>query len=334
MSSLFIYKEKVESIFQLLGQKENDLSFSVGYALSICPSLLINLIKEVEIDTQIDTNKIKINLQKFEKEKGLTDFEIFQENDFHIIIEAKRGWIFPTELQLQKYASRPTFKNSRAKEKRIIVLNESTSDFARAHFKSNSIETVPVQVISWHTIRRLSSISLKTSNYKERNLLSELIKYLERFSSMQKVDSNWVYVVSLGWNKPDKWKINWQDIVNVKRKYFHPVGGCVGGWPAEPPNYIAFRYGGKLQSIHHIDKYEVFNDPSKHFNEIPEHKWDQDHYLYYLGPPIKPIREVKAGPKIIRNIRVWAMLDLLLTSETIQEARDKSRERERKSFNI
>ena len=45
-----------------------------------------------------------------------------------------------------------------------------------------------------------------------------------------------------------------QDIVNKKRIYFHPVGGGPGGWPSEPPNYIAFRYGGKLQTIHHIDQ--------------------------------------------------------------------------------
>ena len=143
---------------------------------------------------------------------------------------------------------------------------------------------------------------------------------------MQKIDSNWVYVVSLGSGIPDKWNVSWQEIVNKHLKYFHPVGGGKGGWPTEPPNYIAFRYNGKLQTIHHIDKYEVFTDPSAHFKTIPKANWNP-HYLYYLGSAIKSSKDVKAGKKIVRSMRVWAMLDLLLTSKTIQEARDKSNAR-------
>ena len=71
---------------------------------------------------------------------------------------------------------------------------------------------------------------------------------------------------------------------------------------------------------------EVFTDPSLHFNTIPKETWNP-HYLYHLGTAIKPTREVKAGEKIVRSMRVWAMLDLLLTSETIQDARDKSQVR-------
>ena len=140
---------------------------------------------------------------------------------------------------------------------------------------------------------------------------------------MQNKDSNWVYIVALGCDKPSGWQINWQDIVNIKEKYFQPICGINGGWPSEPPNYIAFRYRGKLQTIHHIDKYEVFNDPSIHFSEIPKGNWG-NHYLYHLGPAIKPIHEVKSGKRIVRDMRVWAMVNLLLTSQTIQEARDKS----------
>jgi len=50
----------------------------------------------------IHIDKIEIRLQKFEKSKGFTDFEIIQEGDFHLIIEAKRGWVFPTYHQLKK----------------------------------------------------------------------------------------------------------------------------------------------------------------------------------------------------------------------------------------
>ncbi|MEI6347854.1 MAG: hypothetical protein WCP69_07905 [Bacteroidota bacterium] len=326
MADLYIYNNKIESIFQLLGQKENDISYSVGYAFSNCRHFLQKFLQHIKIKTPFDPDKIKIRLQTHEKEKGFTDFEIIQDNEFHIIVEAKRGWTFPTKDQLDKYATRPTFVSSTAKDKRIVVFNESIPAFTKTHFGITAIRTIPVEVVSWNDIQKIASSSKAIGRDTENRLLKELNIYLDKISSMQKIDSNWVYVVSLGSGIPDKWSVSWQDIVNKHSKYFHPVGGSKGGWPAEPPNYIAFRYGGKLQSIHHIEKYEVFTDPSIHFTTIPTVTWDP-HYLYDLGPAIRPSHEVKAGKKINRSMRVWAMLDLLLTSQTIQDARDKSNTR-------
>lgn len=323
MAELYIFNNKIDSIFQLLGQKENDISFSVGYAFSNCRHFLVKFLQHININAPIDPNKIKIRLQTHEKNKGFTDFEIIQENEFHIVVEAKRGWNFPSIHQLEKYATRPSFAISAAKDKRIIVFNESIPSFTKTHFGITSINSIPVDVISWNDIQKIASSSKTIGRDFENRLLKELNIYLDKISSMQKIDSNWVYVVSLGSGIPNKWDISWQDIVNKYSKYFHPVGGSKGGWPAEPPNYIAFRYGGKLQSIHHIDKYEVFTDPSLYFTTIPKETWNP-HYLYHLGHAIRPTREVKAGKKIIRSMRVWAMIDLLLTCETIQDARDKS----------
>lgn len=323
MADLYIFNDKIESVFQLLGQKENDISYSVGYAFSNCRHFLQKFLQHIKIKAPFDPDKIKIRLQTHEKEKGFTDFEIIQDNEFHIIVEAKRGWTFPSKAQLDKYATRPTFVSSTAKDKRIVVFNESIPAFTKTHFGITTIKTIPVEVISWNDIQKIASSSKAIGRDTENRLLKELNIYLDKISSMQKIDSNWVYVVSLGSGIPDKWSVSWQDIVNKHSKYFHPVGGSKGGWPAEPPNYIAFRYGGKLQSIHHIHKYEVFTDPSIHFKTIPKGTWDP-HYLYDLGPAIRPSHEVKAGKKIIRSMRVWAMLDLLLTSQTIQDARDKS----------
>ena len=36
---------------------------------------------------------------------------------------------------------------------------------------------------------------------------------------------------------------------------------------------------------------------------------------------------MKTGPKVSRSARVWAAIDLLLTCETITEARDRTQER-------
>jgi hypothetical protein len=326
MTELYIYNNKIESIFQLIGQKENDITYSVGYAFGNCRQFLQNFLQHIKITTPFQPDKIVIKLQAHEKGKGFTDFEIIQENEFHLIIEAKRGWTFPSQGQLDKYATRLSFKNSLAKDKRIIVFNESIPAFTKAHFGIKQIQSIPIQVISWQDIQRLTTSSKKSGHDSENRLLKELNIYLNKISTMQQKDSNWVYIVSLGAGGPDKWNLTWQDIVNKHEKYFHPVGGGKGGWPPEPPNYIAFRYGGKLQSIHHIDKYEVFEDPSLHFPTAPKEKWEE-HYLYHLGAAIKPSpdREIRTGKRITRNNRVWAMIDLLLTSKTIQEAWEKSK---------
>lgn len=51
-----------------------------------------------------------------------------------------------------------------------------------------------------------------------------------------------------------------------------------------------------------------------------------NYFVYKLGPAIIPTKEVENG-KIYPNGRVWAMLDTLLTSDTISEARDISKAR-------
>ena len=72
-----------------------------------------------------------------------------------------------------------------------------------------------------------------------------------------------------------------------------------------PPNYIAFRWDGHVRRIHHIDAYAVVDD-------LP-------HIVYDLGPPILPASPLPTGGNY-RPARVWAALDLLLTSATMREA--------------
>ena len=142
---------------------------------------------------------------------------------------------------------------------------------------------------------------------------------------MQDIDSNWVYVVAIGRGTKKGWGISWIDMVEKKRRYFHRMG--VHGWPKEPPNYIAFRYRGRLQSIHHIERHRVVNDLHDAFKEIPSKK-REPFFVYELGRPIKPQSKVRTG-NIYANGRVWCMLDTLFTSSTIAEARDISHKREK-----
>lgn len=162
----------------------------------------------------------------------------------------------------------------------------------------------------------------------ESRLLRELGRYLRRLVSTQNQRDNMVYVVSLG-DQPTEWSpISPRDIVLRHGRYFHPVGGSGGGgWPKEPPNYLGFRFDGRLQQIRHVDAVEVTQRPREFipgFGE--EHDFADLHYIYDLGPPIEPAGEVCNG-QVMRALRVWAALDLLLTSETIGEARDRTNER-------
>lgn len=156
---------------------------------------------------------------------------------------------------------------------------------------------------------------MKTETQASRRVLRDLEAFLGPLIGMDSLFSNRVYVVSLGGGAPEGWPISWVDVVARHNRYFYPVGK---GWPS-PPNYLGVRYGGQLQSIHHVDDYEVFTNPSIPFPEVPSAVWPQ-HYLLTLGPPIRPARRVANGPRIHMSNRCWCMLDTLLTAETVSDA--------------
>lgn len=323
MSELFIHKKKINSVFQLLGEKENDISYSVGWALANSHNFLDVFLKAaVDWNGEYSPDDILVRLQGHESGGGFTDFEIEYPGYFHLIIEAKKGWNFPGENQLIKYTKRVNFKKSSAKIKKLLVLSESSEEYANAHFKIGRLKGIDIKTISWKDVYNYSKKAMIGGSHAEKRLLIELNKYLESIMTMQNQDSNWVYIVSLN-NRPPVAgaTISHIEIVNNKHRYWHPVGG---GWPKEPPNYIAFRYRGKLQSIHHIERYTVFTDPHEIIKEVPSTDWKVPHFAYKLGPGFSPANEVKNG-KLFGSGRVKVRLDKLFTCETISEARDASK---------
>jgi hypothetical protein len=138
----------------------------------------------------------------------------------------------------------------------------------------------------------------------------------------QDQESNLVFVVALGADTPKKWKLSWIDIVVEHSRYFHPVGNR---WPTDPPNYLGFRYGGRLQSVHHVEDHHVIEDLSRACPGIPKTP-KAPHFLYHLGRALPLHKEVRTG-KLYRNGRVWCAIDLLLTSKTIAEASARTKQR-------
>ena len=115
----------------------------------------------------------------------------------------------------------------------------------------DKVKNILVKAISWSQFQAMALQCVIHANHDEKRLLKQLIHYLGKVTNMQNQYSNLVYVVSLSRDTFSAADITFIDVVEKFGKYFHPVGGSKGAWPIEPPNYIAFRYSGALQSIHH-----------------------------------------------------------------------------------
>lgn len=324
MAELSLHGREVGSIFDLLGTDENDITKAIAFTLARSPSLLrMFLSKVLNVSWTRSVGNLQIRLQQSETAGGITDIEIEEQGHLYIIIEAKRGWNLPSRDQLKKYVGRKSFKNSTAPFKQLFVLSECSLEYAELNLEPRQLAGLRVKLLSYRDMVVFARSALHEGSHAEKRLIGELLAYLRGVTTMQEVDSNWVYVVALKQEVPKGWAISWIDIVKRKRRYFHPLG--VRGFPKEPPNYIAFRHHGRLQSIHHVDEYEVITDPHMRIAEIPSLEWEP-HFFYRLGPAFAPSGEVKTG-KIWPNGRVWCMLDTLFTCDSISSARDLSQER-------
>ncbi len=321
MSKLFVMAAElrlqgrtIASVFELIGDRENDITYSIGWAMSQCPLFRARVIGEI-LPEFASAMTDSILLQE-RGEGGITDIEV-KGPAVHIILEAKRGFEVPTLEQLTRYAGR--LANSPRPGKAIVSVSESSRDFASTR--------LPAQVagqrcchMSFADIDRLAR--QREGTHAEKRLLAELSTYLNRIARMQDVTSNIVYVVALSDDCPEKSTVTWREMVEGHGMYIHPVGNS---FPREPVNYVGFRYGGQLRSIRHVERYEIIDGV---FDRIPGCRYEMEcpYYLYHLGPAVLPSKVVKNGKVTMAN-RVYAAIDLLLTCDTISEAGELTRQR-------
>lgn len=325
MIELYLHNRALVSIFELLGGKENDITASIGWALSQSPVFLRGLARRIFPKVGNPTIDC-IKLQDYDDPTGITDVEIIGA-EIHYIIEAKRGWNLPSKHQLKKYAAR--LRKARSRHRALVVMAECSDEWARLRGLPEIIDGFKLVYLSWGDVFNICS-RVPTCTHAEKRLLAELRTYLRRIVSMQNQESNWVYVIALGSeDKIQDWAgKSWRDYVMTNRLFFQGVDESAP-WPKEdPPNYLGFRYDGKLQSIHHVDNYEIVGHLRGHVPRVCKHKvWmDEPHYLCKIGPAIVPCRDVRTG-SLYRNTRTWAALDLLLTSKTISAAWNKTKGR-------
>ena len=264
-----------------------------------------------------------MKLQTGRAEHGITDAEIDLDN-ISIIFEAKRGAELPGAAQLKKYAA--VLTKASATERLLVTLTNATPAYgtdALARLESE-IQGVRLLHRSWREIKVIAESAISRETNANKGWLRSFIAYLEGLE-METRFSNRTYVVSLGRGNPKGWGFSWIDIVEKRERYFYPVGK---GWPPPPPpNYIAFRHGGLLRSIHHVEGCDLITGPQTVFPEAAKGTWPL-HYCLHLGPPIRPQKtRVPAGRRIKWAARVWCMIDTLLTSETISDALSETKRR-------
>ena len=120
MAELRLHSRPVPTVFDLLGDKEDDITYSVGWGLAQSDALAYALLGEA-FDGELGP-LTAVLLQQTETGTGRTDVEV-QTRDAHLIVEAKRGWNMPTRTavpQLPEALSRcsPPPQRSRSSERR------------------------------------------------------------------------------------------------------------------------------------------------------------------------------------------------------------------------
>jgi hypothetical protein len=314
---------RVQSVFGLHGTDENDLSAAFAFGISRSRVLLRAVLQDVAPEYAEQCDMASIHMQTARLSAGITDIEIRLGDKAVVVFEAKKGAEYPTRAQLAKYVAgcqADGFENIKmvALTNREPVPGGAPTDWARIK--------APVCIRSWRWVRGLvRGVIRSETSLTTRTMLSELHSFLEEFMGLERTYSNLVYSVVLASGNPDGWKTSWIDIVEKHDRYFYPVNG--GGWPP-PPNYMGFRYRGQLQSIRHVESYEVVPDVRPHFSGADSgDAWEGPYYLLRLGPEIKPAKPVPNGPNVQRNMRLWCMLDLLLTAPTITDALAETKKR-------
>ena len=312
MAELILGARTVETVFDLRGRDENAMTFALAWAMSKSDRLLKGVLARVT-ETTFDPGGAVISIQRAD-DLGITDIEVRVADRLHVIVEAKRDWTLPMYEQLDRYAQ---LLDRNVADYRLAVLTQwGATNYASRRIASFDLG-VPVEVVGWEDVLGVTREAAAVTLGRERATLKELATYLSRVVDMRDIDSNRCYVVSLSRATHPHVPIDFITIVEHHHRYTYPATG--GGWPKVPPNYMGFRFRGELQYVCHVDDYAVTTNKSEFFPGTPSVEHDAD-FILTLGPFIRPKTRVPAGPKVRRNSRVWADIDLLLTADSITDA--------------
>ncbi len=310
--TLKLYGRDVSSVFSLLGPKERGLTASLGFTLAKDQKLRAAVLSALGVAA--DTPDV--SLESYGDGLDRTDIELADER-VRVVIEAKVGWQIPDRVQLEKYADR--------RPDVILAITHCTDLVARKLGLPTSVRDVPVVHWPW---RRMLEI-VRAEQRRGGRWIKDLQVYLEaNVATLQNISSAWVYCVVLG-PIQSLGGAHGRDYLE-RDLYFHPQGE---GYPKTPPNYLGFRWANMLQTVRHVDSYEILgdlrdSDAIGSATVTDEEAMARPHLVYRLGPHIGPVQPLPAGTNY-RASRHWAFLDLLLTAPTIKDALAHTRARQK-----
>jgi hypothetical protein len=313
--TLSTYGRHVPSVFDLLGRGEVHLTSALGWTIAESPTLARSLWTRLSLPG--DPYNLDVALEVADDE-GRTDLELVT-NDVRVIIEAKKGWLLPGDLQLRRYVGRFTAD----RHSLMVTLSDSSHDWAASELR-DSVGGVPVVHLPWDDVR--SDIRAARRNAKrpaERFWLQQLSTYLAGATAVRDPAEQWVFVVVASLDKPGKGgSRTFRDFVTTERAYFHPFGK---NWPKRPPVLMGFRWGGQVRQVNRVVHSEVVPNLQARWPDIPrdEETADQPHAIYDLGPDIPIPRIPTTG--VYQARRVWVLLDQLLTQPTLVDAEKASK---------
>jgi hypothetical protein len=322
MVSLHLHGADVQSVFGLLGTKENDLTAAFGFVLSRCPPLAAVIAERVAgaVDAPV-SGDLSFALE-VRDDAGRTDLE-FRLGSGLYIFEAKRGWLLPTKAQLAKYAGRVKASNGSGA---LVTLSQASHALASYNLPPH-VEGVPVIHLPWSDVLADIELTRPKCRGHERLWLDEFRAFLREVIWMRPVGDSWTYCVVLNDVKPCG-GASFKQIVTEQLSYFHPYG--IRGWPTEPPNFMAFRWNGAVQRIHRIVEHEVVPQLSDCWPYLDDEAANRPHAVYRLGPRLPPYQPVPNGASY-RASRLWVLLDQLQSAPTLAAALAQSKELSKRS---
>lgn len=186
---LLRYQKPVATIFDLLGTKEDDMTYSLGFVVSRSPHFAAALLKLVTgRDPKIPPQGI-VRLQTIAaEERGRTDIEIKVGEEMFAVLEAKRWPWLPSVEQLRRYL--PVVRREKVKERRLVAVTNATEDYARMTLPVQ-LDGVPVVHIAWRRLRRLATEVRAQETNRNKHLLDEFAEYLREIVTMENVRSTW-----------------------------------------------------------------------------------------------------------------------------------------------
>lgn len=304
------------SLFDLLGEQENDLTAALGFSLARSSTFLARLTQRLVPNAEAELAAVRMETLD---DVGRTDLEI-ETPDRLIVVEAKRGWNLPDVRQLRLYAGRVIEHGAGL----LVTLSDCSLAWAELQLPS-AVEGITLRHLSWSVVREDLDLARKSVRGEERFWLEELREYLRKAVRMTRPEDGWAYCVVLSPNRPGGGgSRTYKDFVVEDGVYFHPFGWG-SGWPKVPPNFMAFRWAGKVQRVHRVLSHRVVGNLQSLWPDVPAaDDTVRPHVVYQLGPQLR-IPPLPSG-KDYRAIRLWVLIDQLLVCDTLASAHKASEE--------